>query len=85
MAGGNHLLVDYRADVKTLRHAYIINVFYFCHCFIHTHTFGGKAGEDVRFGVSGQCHKSFCVFETFFDEQVHIAAVSVDNHGTIVQ
>ena len=85
VAGGNHLLIDYRTDVEALCHTYIIYIFYFRHCLADAHTFGGKAGKNVCFRVFRQGYEGFCVLQTFFDKQAHIASVPVDNHNLIVK
>ena len=59
MAGGNHLLVDDRADVEAFSHAYIVDIFYFGYGFSYTHAFCCQTGKNVCFRVSGQCHKGF--------------------------
>ena len=41
MAGSNHFFIDNRADVETLCHTDIVDVFHFCHRLFHSHTFGG--------------------------------------------
>ena len=59
MAGGNHFLIDDRADIKTFRHADIVDILYFRHRLFHSHTFGGETGEDVRFRIVRQGDKCF--------------------------
>ena len=85
MAGGNHFFIDYRADVQAFRHTDVIDIFYFRHCFAHSHAFGGKAGQDIGLRVTGQGYESFRVFQSLFNQQVHIPSVSVDNHGLIIE
>ena len=68
VAGGDHLLVDHRTDIEAFCHTYIIYIFYFCHCFADAHTFGCKAGENIRFRVVRQCYESFRILQTFFNQ-----------------
>ena len=85
MAGGNHLLVDNRADVEAFSHAYIVDIFYFGYGFSYTHAFCRQTGKNVCFRVPGQCHKGFGILQSFFYEQVHIPSVAVDNHCLVIQ
>ena len=85
VAGGYHFLVDDGADVQAFCHAYVIYVFHFGNGLPYFHALGGKAGKDVGFRVSGQCHKSVGILDALLYQQVHVAPVPIDNHDLVVQ
>ena len=69
MAGGEGLLVDDRSDFEAFSHADIVRVLDHGDCLSHTEAFGGQTGEDVRFGMVREGHKSLGLADAFFFEK----------------
>ena len=80
MARGYCLLIDYGADVESLRHVHIVEVLHHCHRLPHTQPFGGKAGKYVCLRVLRQGHEGLCVAYSLLHQHSYVASVAVNHH-----
>ena len=84
VAGGNLLLVDYRAYIKFLSHVDVVYVLNLGYGLGHSETLGCQAGQDVGLGIIGQSDECLGMLNAFAHEQTGIAAVTVYYHNLVI-
>ena len=83
MACGYGLLVDNRADVKSFRHADVIQVLDHGNRLAYAQFLGCQTGQDIGLGITCQGYKCLCMPDTFLVKQSQVASVTMNHHGII--